>query len=169
MPLNDALLAEFDREMASTRKLLERVPEDKFDWAPHQKSMKLGPLAQHIAELPSLIGETINKDTLDIAPEGKYVPSPPVHNRQELLDRFDKTVAAARGVLAAASDDAHLQKPWTLLMTGKTIFTLPRTCVLRAFVMNHGIHHRAQLGVYLRLNNVPIPGVYGPSADDPAF
>ena len=169
MPINQALLGEFDHEMANTRKTLERVPEDKFDWAPHPKSMKMGALAKHLAEMPGWIIETIQKDSLDIAPNGETLQSPPVRNRQELLALFDKNVAAARKALAGANDDGHLMKPWTLLATGKTLLSMPRIAVIRGFVMNHGIHHRAQMGVYLRLNNVPVPAIYGPSADENSF
>jgi uncharacterized damage-inducible protein DinB len=169
MPINQALLGEFDHEMANTRKTLERVPEDKFDWAPHPKSMKMGALAKHLAEMPGWIVESLTKDSLDIAPDGKPMTSEPVHNRKELLALFDKNVAAGRKALAAANDDAQFMKPWALLMTGKTIFSMPKVAVVRSFVMNHGIHHRAQLGVYLRLNNVPVPAVYGPSADENTF
>ncbi len=169
MPINQALLGEFDHEMANTRKTLERVPEDKFDWAPHPKSMKMGALAKHLAEMPGWVVEAIQKEVLDIAPNGEFVPSAPVRNRQELLALFDKNVAAARKALVGANDDAHLMKAWSLQATGKTLFTMPRVAVLRTFVMNHGIHHRAQLGVYLRLNNVPVPATYGPSADENTF
>jgi len=169
MPINQAVLSEFDHEMANTRKTLERVPEDKFDWAPHPKSMKMGALAKHLADMPGWIVEAIQKDKLDIAPGGEYVPSPAPKNRQELLALFDKNVAAAHKALAAANDDAHLMKPWSLLSAGKTLFTMPRVGVIRAFVLNHGIHHRAQLGVYLRLNDIPVPAIYGPSADENTF
>lgn len=169
MPINQALLGEFDHEMANTRKTLERVPDDKFDWAPHAKSMKMGALAKHLAEMPGWTVEALTKDSLDIAPEGKPMQSPPVRNRQEVLALFDKNVAAGRKALAAANDDAQLMKPWALLMTGKTIFSMPRIAVIRGFVMNHGIHHRAQLGVYLRLNDIPVPATYGPSADENTF
>jgi len=162
MPLNQALLGEFDHEMSNTRKTLERVPEEKFDWAPHPKSMKLRPLAQHLAEMPGWVVEALYKDALDIAPNGQFEASAPVQNRQELLALFDKNVAAGRKALVEATDDSHLMKPWSLLATGKTLFTLPRIAVLRSFVMNHSIHHRAQLGVYLRLNEVPVPAIYGP-------
>ena len=169
MPLNQALLGEFDHEMVGTRKTLERVPEDKFDWAPHKKSMEMGPLAKHLAELPGWIVETLQKDQLDIAPDGKHDPGQPVKNRKELLALFDKNVAAGRKALAAANDDAQFGKPWSLLATGKVLFTMPRMAVLRSFVMSHLVHHRAQLGVYLRLNDVPLPALYGPSADEETF
>jgi len=166
MPIRDALLPEFDMEMASTRKVLERVPIDKTDFKPHAKSGSMGWLAWHVGDLPSWIVETINKDELDFAPVG--VPRPPapvVDSREKLLASFDKKVADARVAIAGVSDE-HLAMPWTLKAGGNTIFTMPRIAVLRSFVMNHLIHHRAQLGVYLRLNDVPVPGMYGPSADE---
>ena len=166
MGLSDALLPEFDQEMKNTRKTLERVPEDKFGWKPHEKSWAMGGLATHIANLPSWIVLAINQDSLDLAPGG--VPTPPlqaVKSRQELLAVFDKNIAAARAAIAGASD-AHMMKPWSLLRNGQSLMTVPKIAVLRSFVMNHGIHHRAQLGVYLRLNDVPVPAIYGPSADE---
>ena len=169
MGLSDALLPEFDQEMQNTRKTLERVPEDKFGWKPHEKSWAMGGLATHIANLPSWIVLAINQDSLDLAPGG--VPTPPlqaVKSRQELLAMFDKNIAAARAAIASASD-AHLMKPWSLLRNSQTLMTVPKIAVLRSFVMNHGIHHRAQLGVYLRLNDVPVPAIYGPSADEGMF
>ena len=169
MPINQALLGEFDHEMANTRKTLERVPDNKFDWAPHPKSMKLGALAKHLAEMPGWTVNALTTDSLDIAPDGKPMQSAPLKNREEVLALFDKNVAAARKALAAANDDAQFMKPWALLMTGKTIFSMPKVAVVRSFVMNHGIHHRAQLGVYLRLNDVPVPATYGPSADENTF
>jgi len=169
MAISQALLPEFEQEMANTRKTLERVPEDKFGWKPHEKSMTLGGLASHLANLPSWTVMTVEKDSLDLAPEG--VPAPRIEaakSRKEVLDTFDKHAASARAVLAGASDE-QLRKPWSLLSNGRTIFTLPRVAVLRSFVINHMIHHRAQLGVYLRLNDVPVPAIYGPSADEGTF
>jgi uncharacterized damage-inducible protein DinB len=166
MSFTEALLPEFDREIGHTRGSLERVPADKFSWKPHEKSTPMGRLAMHIALLPTWITETIKKDSLDIAPPGAPpYKMPEVTTTKELLEIFDKGVAEARSCLAN-TNDARLAKPWSLLMTGRTIFTLPRTVVLRSTVMNHLIHHRAQLGVYLRLNNVPVPAIYGPSADE---
>ena len=162
MGLSQALLPEFDQEMANTRKTLERVPEDKLGWKPHEKSGTMGWLANHVATLPRLAVFAIEQDSVDVA----TVPRPsPVNSRLELLGTFDKHVAAARAAIAGASDQ-QLLKPWSLLHSGRTIFTLPRSAVLRSFFMNHSIHHRAQLGVYLRLNNVPVPAIYGPSADE---
>ncbi len=169
MPINQALLGEFEHETANTRKALERVPEDRFDWAPHAKSMKLGRLAQHLAEIPGWAKDTIDRDFFDVAPEGKSFAPEPVRTRAEILALFDKNVAAGRKALAGATDDAQMMKPWTLKANGKAIFSLPRVQTLRGFVMNHMIHHRGQLTVYLRLNDVPVPSIYGPSADEGSF
>ena len=169
MGLSDALLPEFDHEMATTRRTLERVPDGKFDWKPHEKSTDLGGLATHIANLPTWVGHTLNNDTFDIAPPGKGpLRAEPKNTREELLAEFDRNVAAAREALAAASDE-QLTGPWSLLRGGEQVMTMPRAVVLRNFVLNHTIHHRAQLGVYLRLNDVPVPSVYGPSADESPF
>jgi uncharacterized damage-inducible protein DinB len=166
MSLSEALLPEFDQEMGHTRKTLERVPEGKPDWKPHEKSMPMGYLSVHIALLPSWGKEVITKDSLDVAPPGAPpFQMPTAKSRIELLEMFDKSAAEGRAAIADASDE-HLRKPWTLLAGGKTIFTMPRIMVLRGMVMNHIIHHRAQLGVYLRLNDVPVPAIYGPSADE---
>ena len=169
MSISKTILPEFDHEMANTRKTLERVPGDKFAWKPHEKSMTLGGLATHLANIPSWTAQTFDRDELDIAPPGQ----PPYRleeakSRDALLEAFDKNVSSARAALEAATDENWKGK-WSLLMTGKTIFTLPRTAVMRGFVMNHLIHHRAQLGVYLRLLDVPVPSIYGPSADEGGF
>ncbi len=169
MALSDSLLPEFDHEMANTRKTLERVPDDRFDWKPHQKSMALGGLATHLSNLPTWAIHTISQDSLDLAPEG--VPLPRVEaakSRKEVLEIFDNNVAKARAAIEAVSDE-ELFKSWTLLSGGQQILTLPKIAVLRSFVMNHNIHHRAQLGVYLRLNDISVPAIYGPSADEGAF
>jgi uncharacterized damage-inducible protein DinB len=166
MPIRDAMLAEFDHEMISTRQTLERVPEGKGDWAPHEKSMKMGRLAGHLAELPGWAANIIGKDELDFRPVGAPPMLPLVMtSRQQLMDTFDKKVTEARAAISGASDE-HLMKTWTLLGGGKTVMSMPRVTFLRSFFMNHLIHHRAQLGVYLRMNNVPVPSVYGPSADE---
>jgi uncharacterized damage-inducible protein DinB len=169
MALSEMLLPEFDQEMANTRKTLERVPVDKLGWKPHEKSMTMGRLATHVAEIPGWGANAIERESLDIAPTMEGYPVPPsLGSKAELLELFDKGVAAARAAIAGA-DDAHLMKPWSLMFGSKTIFTMPRSAVLRAMIMSHGIHHRAQLGVYLRLNNVPVPAIYGPSADERGF
>ena len=169
MPIVQALLPEFDHEMANTRKTLERVPDGKFAWKPHEKSMPMGNLAIHLATLPGWTVQTLQQESLDLAPPGgEPFKLPEAKDTREVVAMFDKNVAEARQVLAEATDE-QLMKPWSLLMGGKTIFTLPRAAVLRSFVMSHSIHHRAQLGVYLRLNDVPVPSIYGPSADEGGF
>jgi uncharacterized damage-inducible protein DinB len=166
MALSDGLLMEFDQEMAGTRKTLERVPDDKFDWKPHAKSMTLRQLTTHLALFPSWMIDTLNKTSFDYAPVGGEPYKPPaVNSRKDLLEIFDRDVPKAREALKSASD-AQLMETWSLLAGGKTIFAMPRIAVLRGMVMNHMIHHRAQLGVYLRLNDVPLPALYGPSADE---
>jgi uncharacterized damage-inducible protein DinB len=169
MSISESLLPEFDQEMASTRKTLERIPDDKFDWRPHEKSFVMGALVNHLATIPGWTQPTIEQDALDLSPpDAPPYQVVPVKSRQEALDTFDKNVAAARAAIAGASDE-HLSKPWSLLAGGKTIFTMPRTAVLRGFIISHIIHHRAQLGIYLRLNDVPVPSIYGPSADENLF
>jgi uncharacterized damage-inducible protein DinB len=168
MGIAASMLPEFDNEMANTRKTLERVPDDKFDWKPHDKSSSMGSLAGHLANLPGWTNITLDMDVFDMSPGGEPFKTPECHSRQELLDTFDQNVSKARTTLESAEDE-HLFKPWTLAANGQEILTMPRVAVLRSFVMNHMIHHRAQLGVYLRLNDVPVPSIYGPSADEMAF
>jgi uncharacterized damage-inducible protein DinB len=167
MPMSQALLPEYDHEMANTRKALERVPEDKFGWKPHQKSMSLGRLATHLAELTGMVPTALASESFDFAPPGSSYQPKTAASRAELLELFDKNVATARAAIGSASD-AQLMAPWTLLIGGKALFTLPRIAVLRSMVMNHMIHHRGQLAVYLRLNDLPVPALYGPSADEQA-
>jgi len=169
MSLSDAMLPEFEQEMATTRRTLERVPDDKFDWKPHEKSTTLGDLATHIANMPSWVGHSIDGEELDIAPPGQPpLVTAPKHTRDEVLADFDKNVAAARAALARANDERMLGT-WSLLKGGHKVLTLPRAAVIRSFVISYIIHHRAQLGVYLRLNDIPVPSVYGPSADESSF
>jgi uncharacterized damage-inducible protein DinB len=161
----ESMLPEFDHEMASTRATLERVPDDKFGWKPHDRSYAMGDLATHIATLPNWTVVTIDQDDLDLS---QPFDMPKATNRKELLDIFDKNVAAARAKLHGASDET-LMAPWALKSGDQVHFSMPRVAVLRSFVMNHMIHHRAQLGVYLRINDVPLPQTYGPSADEGAM
>ena len=166
MALSEALLPEYDQEMAGARKTLERVPDDKLGWKPHPKSGTMGWLAAHVANIPGWTVITINQDALDMAPNGVQMQPPPEpKSRKALLEVFDKNVTEGRKAIAGASD-AHLLEMWSLLNNGATIVAMPRIACLRTWVMNHLIHHRAQLGVYLRLNNVPVPSIYGPSADE---
>lgn len=165
MSIAQSLLPEFDQEMATTRKILAAVPEGKNDWRPHPRSMTLARLAGHVAELPGWGKVTMQETELDIMPAGVTMQPGLFTTREATLQTFDENVKTARAALAGAQD-ADYMVPWTLKAGGRTIFTLPRLAVLRSFVMNHLIHHRAQLGVYLRLNDVPVPGAYGPSADE---
>ncbi|MDQ3908383.1 MAG: DinB family protein [Acidobacteriota bacterium] len=165
MTLSEMLLPEFEREMATTRRVIERVPDDKLDWQPHAKSMTMRGLTTHLSNIPSWAVHGIAKDSLDVAPQGVPVRATPVGSTEEALEAFDKNVTEARAAIASASDE-QLAQGWSLLHNGQTIFTMPRAAVLRQFVLSHMIHHRAQLGVYLRLNDIPVPSVYGPSADE---
>jgi len=166
MSLSQSLLPEFDHEMANTRKVLERIPEDKLNWKVHEKSNTIGWVGMHMAGILGWVDLTLDRDSLDIAPVGAEPYRTPVPNsRQEILDQFDKNLATARAAIASASDEQFM-KPWSLLMTGEVLFTMPRAAVLRSFVLNHMIHHRGHLCVYLRLNDVPVPALYGPSADE---
>ncbi len=165
MAIADALVPEFDHEMTTTRKLLERMPEDKFDWKPHAKSFSLGALATHLANLPSWGAETLNKSEIDIG--GGQTPNA-VLSKAELLANFDKHVTTTRAALTGKSD-AEFMSVWSLKRGGHTVFSMPKTVVWRSFVLNHLIHHRGQLSVYLRLLDVPVPSIYGPSADEASF
>jgi uncharacterized damage-inducible protein DinB len=166
MALRDVFLAEFDHEIANTRKTLERVPESKFDWQPHEKSYTMKALASHLANIPSWTPMTLQQDSFDVAPPGgEPMKTPEAKSTSHLLEMFDENVTAARGAIAATSDE-DFQKSWSLLGGGQVYFTMPRTAVLRSFIFNHMIHHRAQLTVYLRLNDIPVPALYGPSADE---
>jgi len=167
MPLADALLPEFDHEAGVTRRLLERLPEDQFAWTPHAKSMPLGRLAAHVAEVLTWLPETVNKTEINwdsTQPyEAKEFPT-----RADVLKFFDESRDAARKALAGVSD-GELMQVWTFTKDGQPVFSMPRVGVIRSMVMNHMIHHRAQLSVYLRLKDVPLPAMYGPSADEGSF
>jgi uncharacterized damage-inducible protein DinB len=162
MTISEMLLPEFDQEIENTHRILECVPEDKFAWKPHAKSMTLGRLASHVAEMAGWAVVTINQDRLDLTPDMKAFNAA---TKAELMETLDKNTTAARAAIARASDE-HLGKTWTFTYGGQTILSQPRTVVLRNMVMSHMIHHRGQLSVYLRLNEVAIPGMYGPSADN---
>lgn len=167
MSLAETLLPEFDREMAGTRQLLERVPEADAGWRPHPKSYTLGELAIHLSNLPLWGRLTVELPELDLgAPGNANLVRVPFSSTQDLLERFDRHVREARAALASSSDEA-MAAPWSLRNGGRTVFTLPRAAVLRSFVLSHMIHHRGQLTVYLRLRDVPLPSTYGPSADTP--
>jgi uncharacterized damage-inducible protein DinB len=166
MSYAEQILPEFDQEMANTRKVLERIPEDKLDWKAVPKGQTIGWNANHLAEIPGWVEGTMAGTEWDISPPGaEPYRTPSLASRKEILASFDANVASARKALAAAKDE-DMPTPWSLLMGGQVILTMPRASVVRTFVINHLIHHRAILLVYLRLNEIPIPGMYGPSADE---
>ncbi len=162
MSFMDALLPEFDHEMATTRKLLERVPEEQLGWKPHDKSMSLGRLATHLAEIPQWARHIICEDEIDLG--GEYTPREE-KSAVDIVALFDRSIAECRGQMAAKSD-AELMAPWTFKVNGKALFTMPRVAFMRSMLFNHMVHHRGQLSVYLRLKNVPLPPMYGPTADE---
>lgn len=167
MRLSDTLLPELDHEMTTTRRVLERVPEDQLGWKPHEKSMSLGRLASHLAELPSFAVAIMGGAVFDVAPkEGGGTRKPlNAESREEILATFDKNVAAAREAIAAADNDALMEK-WSLFKGGEPVFTLPKIAAVRSMLLNHTIHHRGQLSVYLRQTGALVPSIYGPSADE---
>lgn len=166
MTIAQALLPEFDHEMANTRKTLSRVTDDILDWRPHEKSFDLRAMLTHMANMPKWSVMTINESSFDMAPEGEEpAKEEPVETVAGALEMFDTNVAAAREAIASASDETFMAT-WSLLKAGEEVLTFPRIAVLRGFIMNHMIHHRGQLTVYLRLNDIPLPALYGPSADE---
>jgi len=164
MKMNELFLGELEREAVATRRTLERVPEGKYNWKPHEKSMPLGYLSELVARLPSWTVFTINQDELELL---GYKP-PPIRTSPELLKALDESVNSAREALANTTDE-HLMKPWKLKINGKVVYEAPRYIVLRDTVFNHLAHHRGQLTVYLRLNDAAVPSIYGPSADEGQF
>jgi uncharacterized damage-inducible protein DinB len=166
MSIAQAMLPEFDHEMALTRKCIERVPDDKFSYRPHQKSMPMGMLMSHLVEMVGWTAPTIAEDEFDMNPPGgQPYKTHEYPNVKEALLAFDKNVSEGRKALAGASDET-LVKNWLFKNQGAVLMTMPKIACIRGFVMNHIIHHRAQLGVYFRLNDIPVPSIYGPSADE---
>jgi uncharacterized damage-inducible protein DinB len=164
MKLGESLLMEFDQEAQTTKRVLERVPDDKLAWKPHSKSMSLGQLAFHIASGPGQIAAAVVPDSFE-APGFLH---PEAKSRQEILETFAKSIASARTTLKSM-DDARLTSEWTLTKNGKPVMAMPRIGFLRSILMNHIYHHRGQLSVYLRMLDVPVPSIYGPSADENPF
>ena len=165
MTISEMLLPEFDREMASARRCLERIPEDRLAWKPHAKSMSLAHLAGHVAEIPGLGIAALKTPVLDFAARpGGYKPAI-AESQKQVVESFDKLVAEAHALIAETSD-AQWEERWKMCAGDNVFFKGTRYMAVRAVVLNHLIHHRAQLGVYLRLNDVPVPSVYGPSADE---
>lgn len=166
MTIAQSFVAELKHEAVLTRKTLERTPPDRLGWAPHPKSFSVGSLASHLATIPSWGSMTLATESLDINPPGGPEFNPPVYNSPaEAVAAFDKNVEAFSAALSAA-DDAAMLAPWSLLNAGQVAFTMPRVAVIRSMIMNHIVHHRAQLGLYLRLLDLPVPAIYGPSADE---
>ena len=161
--IGTAYLAELEQEGKVAREVLSRVPADKFDWKPHEKSMTFGKLATHIAEMVSWTGPTLQYPELDFA-KMDYKPYEPKTN-EDLLEYFDKNLAEAADVLRNTTDEQFMED-WTMRNGDKVYFTMPKVVCMRSFVMNHIIHHRGQLSVYLRLNDIAVPSIYGPSADE---
>lgn len=162
MPIAKMLLPEWENEMRNTRRVLERVPADKLGFRPHEKSWTLGELATHVAFLPHWATITLTTDELDIA---DTPPNQAVGSTDALLGAFDEHSTKGTENLSSRTDE-QFGAPWTLKNAGQVIFTMPKAAVLRSFVMNHIIHHRGQLTVYLRLAGAKVPGLYGPSADE---
>lgn len=163
--ISAVFLAEFDGEWANTRKLIALAPPAKAAWKPHAKSMSLGDLVTHLSNIPTWVERTLRASELDLAPPGGPGWTPPKFDSiAATLERLDQSLAQARACIAATSD-AEFGVPWTLKRGGQALFTLPRSVCLRSFVLNHMIHHRGQLSVYLRLCDVPLPQIYGPTAD----
>jgi uncharacterized damage-inducible protein DinB len=163
MALSDTLIPEYDMETSTTRRVLERLADDQLGWKPHEKSMSLGRLSTHLAELASLGQRVLGSDSFDIA-GGGYQPQT-LGSRDEILALYDKNVAATRAALASMSDQ-ELLSPWTFRRGEQTIFKAPKIAALRTLMINHSIHHRGQLTVYLRQTGSLVPSVYGPSADE---
>jgi uncharacterized damage-inducible protein DinB len=166
MRIAETILPEFDREMASTRRMLERFPEDKVEWRPHETCMTMGRLAGHVAELAGWVVPTMAQDKLEMDPK-TYNPAI-IKSRADALKQFDETVKTARAAIAGASDETFM-KPWTFVAGGQTVFTMPKIAVYRSFVMNHMIHHRGQLAAFYRVAGVKVPSLYGPSKDEQLF
>lgn len=169
MKISESLLPEFDQEAALTKSVLERCPEAKFNFKPHAKSWDLISLATHLANLPYWMSITIGQDAFDVVPPGgPSYKEEPAKTTAELVEKFVKNTANARALLAGASDEEFM-KTWTMLKGGEKQFSMPKMACIRTFIMNHGIFHRGQLAVYLRLIDVPVPAIYGPSADEGMF
>jgi len=166
MSIAESILPEFDNEMAGTRKALERIPNDKLEWRAHPKSNTIGWVGSHLADIPGWVEFTLKQDALDIAlQDGEPYRTVELTSHEQMLEAFDRNVAAARATIEATSDVEYM-KNWSLLKGGETILTMPRIAVIRSFILNHSIHHRAYLCSYLRLNDIPVPGLYGPSGDE---
>ena len=164
MTIAELLLPEVDQEMATTRRVLERVPDEKLGWKPHDKSWSMGDLASHVVNLIKWADYTMNQTEFDMATVPPEQMNQVASSRAQLLEWFDANAVSVRAAMARS--DAGYFVPWTLKRGEQVFFTMPRYACMRAFVLNHLVHHRAQLAVYLRLNDIPVPAIYGPSADE---
>ena len=164
MKLADTMLMELDQEAQTTKRVLDRIPEDKLSWKPHPKAFSLGQLALHIASVPASVTAAAVPDTM----EAPNFSQPEPKSRQEVLDTFSKSLETAKGTLKNMND-AKLTSMWSLTKNGKVVMSVPRVGFIRSILMNHVYHHRGQLSVYLRMLNVPVPSIYGPSADENPF
>ena len=164
MSIIQPMIEELRHEARSTRATLERVPDGSFDWKPHEKSMSFGQLASHIADNASWVESILDRDVLEMDPSA-FVPWQG-KTTAEILETFDRNIGRAIEQMAGQPDE-RMMRSWSMKVAGETVFSMPRAAVLRMMILSHMIHHRAQLGVYLRLLNIPIPGMYGPSADEP--
>jgi uncharacterized damage-inducible protein DinB len=164
MRIADSILMELDQEAQTTKRVLDRIPEDKLGWKPHPKSFSLGQLALHIAAAPGSIAEAVVPDTMEVPNFARPEPK----CRQEVLDAFSKSLESAKDTLRKM-DDAQLLSTWSLTRNGKVLMSVPKVGFIRSIMMNHIYHHRGQLSLYLRLLNVPVPSIYGPSADENPF
>ena len=162
MAIRDALLADYDHEMGTTRRLLERLPDDRLAWKPHERSMSLGALATHLSRIPEWAGAILNESSFDL--EAVPPNADEQTSRAGILASFDATRARTRAWMDKS--DGEYNAPWTLKRGGQQLFSVPRVAAFRSFVLHHIIHHRGQLSVYLRLNDVAVPAIYGPSADE---
>jgi uncharacterized damage-inducible protein DinB len=165
MPIGSGILAEYEYIMAGTRKTVARVPDHLLAWKPHPKSMSMGRLATHLVELAGFAARVLESESLDFLPGGAPLPEWTLPSGFEILDMFDKNVAAGKAAIERATVEEWMA-PWTLLGNGQVIFSEPRAAVVRNSVLDHAIHHRGQLTVYLRFNGVAVPGLFGPSADE---
>ncbi len=165
MSIVEAMLAEMEQEAAATKRLFERVPEDKLSWKPHAKSRTLGELAMHIAQVPGGVSGMVLQDSVEIP---SFESETTAKSRKELMQTLDEGLAVARKNLNKM-DDAKMKSDWSAKKDGQTVMTMPRAAFLRMVLLNHNYHHRGQLTVYLRMLNVPLPSVYGPSADENPF
>lgn len=167
MLTREDILQELDREAVTTRRVLERVPEEKLDWRPHEKSLSLGQLAMHIATIPGALAQVSAMETFNV--KGRDFPRPSASSTDELLGALDQSLAEAHEIVGSMDDDA-LAAPWKMVDGDQLLLTIPRASFIRSIMLNHWYHHRGQLTVYLRQTGALVPGVYGPSADEaPVF